>query len=173
MLRVLQIDLYLDLLAGQIGRDRRANALGKELIDLRRAAADVGGRVKVLEDLLARHAEHRVACDTVDHIVLETLLLDALAGRHGVLADALMQLLTVAAALYRVHHDVLGSHEGQLVHHVRLDDLGVNDKAGNDVDHDAEDSVDREERFGNRDALVRGVVERALEPLGRGGERRG
>ena len=29
MLRVLQIDLYLDLLAGQIGRDRRANALGK------------------------------------------------------------------------------------------------------------------------------------------------
>ena len=126
----------------------------------------------MLEDLLTGHAEHRVAGNAVNHIVLEALLLDALASSHGVLADALVQVLTVAAALYGVHHDVLGCHERQLVHNVRLDDLRVNDQTGNDVDHDVEDCVNGKECLRHGNALVRRVVERALEPLGSRGERR-
>ena len=126
----------------------------------------------MLEDLLTGHTEHRVTGDAVNHIVLQTLLLDALACSHGVLADALVQVLTVAAALYGVHHDVLGCHERQLVHNVRLDDLRVNDQTGNDVDHDVEDCVNGKECLRHGNALVRGVVERALEPLGSRGERR-
>ena len=126
----------------------------------------------MLKDLLTGHAEHRVACDAVNHVVLEALFLDALARSHGVLADALVQVLTVAAALYGVHHDVLGCHERQLVHNVRLDDLRVNDQTGNDVDHDVEDCVNGKECLRHGNALVRRVVERALEPLGSRGERR-
>ena len=83
-----------------------------------------------------------------------------------------MQVLTVAAALYGVHHDVLGCHERQLVHHMGLDNLGVNHQTGNDVDHDVQNSIDCEECLRNRNALVRGVIQRALEPLGSRGEGR-
>ena len=83
----------------------------------------------MLEDLLTGHAEHRVAGDAVNHIVLEALLLDALASSHGVLADALVQVLTVAAALYGVHHDVLGCHERQLCHEMLLDNLRIYNQA--------------------------------------------
>ena len=99
-------------------------------------------------------------------------LLHAGRGGHRVTADDLMELLAVAAPLYGVHHDVLGCHERQLVHNVRLDDLRVNHKAVRNVHYKVQDRVGRKESFRHADALVRGVVQRALKPLRRSGNRR-
>ena len=40
-----------------------------------------------------------------------------------------MQLLTVTAGLYRIHHDVLGCHERQLCHEMLLDNLRIYNQA--------------------------------------------
>ena len=83
----------------------------------------------------------------------------------------LLQHLPVAAAADAFHHQVLRHHERQLAPHVRRDDLFVHDDPADDVVVDQRQRIGREERFGNRDAAIRGVVERPLEPLRRRGER--
>ena len=81
-----------------------------------------------------------------------------------------MELLPVAAPDHRVHHDVLAGHEGQLLQHVLLNDLGVDHQAGGHVAVDVQDGVHRQEGLGDGDALVGGVVQGALKPLGGGGD---
>jgi hypothetical protein len=85
---------------------------------------------------------------------------------------ALVQHLPVAAASRPFHHQVLGHHERQLAFDVRRDHLFVHDDAADDVVVDQRERIGGEERFRNRDAAVRGVVERSLEPLRRRRERR-
>jgi hypothetical protein len=59
--------------------------------------------------------------------------------------------------------------KGQLGHQVLADHRLVHDEAARDVVHEVERAVEREERLGEREAAVGGVVERALEPLRGGG----
>jgi len=87
-----------------------------------------------------------------------------------VLAQTLVELLTVAALLHGLHHDVLAGHEGQLGHQAAAHDLRVDHDAVGDVEHDVQDGVGGEEALSHGNALVGAVVQRALEPLRAGGE---
>ena len=122
-------------------------------------------------ELLERYAERFVRCDSLQKVVLAAFFLDDLGRRHGMDTDSLVKLLTVCSSLlHGVHHNVLGRHEGQLLAESLLDDLGINDKPVRDVRAERQHAVNSEERFGYAETLVRGVVKRTLEPLGRGGE---
>ncbi len=83
----------------------------------------------------------------------------------GTYANFLVGLLSVAASLDDGHDDVLGGHEGQLLGDAPRDDLRVDDQALGDVLQRREHDVRGQEGFRERDAAVRAVVERALEPL--------
>ena len=80
-----------------------------------------------------------------------------------------MQFLTVAALLHSLHHDVFAGHEGELCHHAGTDDLGINHQTIGDVQQDVQDGVGGQETLRHGNALVGGVVQRALKPLGAGG----
>ena len=86
------------------------------------------------------------------------------------LAQALVQLLTVAALFHSLHHDVLAGHEGQLGHQAAAHHLGVHHQTIGDVEHDVQDGVSGKEALGHSHALVGAVVQRALKPLGAGGK---
>ena len=133
-----------------------------------RSTARILRRVYQAGQLLARNAEHRVRRDAVQQVVFAALLLDDLGRFHGMHADLLVKLLAVRPALDRVHHDVLGGHKGQLAQQVLLDHLGVHHKTVGHVAVQVQDAVDRQKRFGNAQSLVRGIIERTLEPLGGG-----
>ena len=81
-----------------------------------------------------------------------------------------MELLAVAAPLHRIHHDVLAGHEGQLLQNVALNDLGMDHQTGGHVQVDVQDGVHSQEGLWHRQALVGGIIQGALEPLGRGGD---
>jgi len=83
-----------------------------------------------------------------------------------------MQLLPVAAPLDGVHHDVLAGHEGQFLHDVLLDDLFVHHQARGDILINFQNGVHSQERFGDGQTLVSGVVQGALKPLGGSGDGR-
>ena len=85
------------------------------------------------------------------------------------LAQALVQLLTVAALLDSLHHDVLAGHEGQLGHDTGADNLRVDDETVRDIQQNVQNCVSSQETLRHRNALVGRVVQRALKPLGTGG----
>ena len=60
-----------------------------------------------------------------------------------------MQLLTVTACLYGIHHDILGRHKRKLCHHVLLDDFRINLQAIGDIQAQIQNSVDCKESFRN------------------------
>ena len=86
------------------------------------------------------------------------------------LTQTLVQLLTVTALLDGLHHDVLACHERQLGHDAGTDDLRVDDQPVGDVQQDVQDGVSSQEALGHRNALIGGVVQRALKPLGTGSD---
>ena len=71
--------------------------VGNELLHLLGSAAHEVFGHKARCDFLFGQAKGGVSGDTVYHIVGQALFLDLLAGGDGVLAQALVQLLTVAA----------------------------------------------------------------------------
>ena len=84
-----------------------------------------------------------------------------------------MKLLTVSALLYSVHHDIFGSHKGQLCHYSAADYLIVYYQTVfgvGDVEHDIQYRVNAEERLSYGDTLVCRVIEGTLEPLSTCGE---
>ena len=83
-----------------------------------------------------------------------------------------MELLTVAARLDGIHHDVLRRHKGQLAPQSLLDYLRVNNQSVHHIQAEIKDSVDRQKSLGDRQSLVRGIVQRSLKPLRCGGDRR-
>ena len=121
--------------------------------------------------LLPGHAEERVRGDAVQQVVLAALLLHDAGSLHGMDADALVELLAVRAALHGVHHDVFRRHERQLAPEMLRDHAGIHDEAVRDVGVQVQDPVHGEERLGDAEALVGGIVQRALEPLGSGRDR--
>ena len=112
------------------------------------------------------HAENRVCGNAGKQIVFPALLLDHPGSLHGVHPDPLVELLAVAAPLHSVHHDVLGGHKGQLPEHMLMDHLGVHHQAVSHVVVQVQNAVHCQERLGHADALVGGVIQGALEPLG-------
>ena len=84
-----------------------------------------------------------------------------------------MQLLPVSPVfLHLIHHDVLGRHEWQLVAEVTLDHLRVDLEAIRHIEAQVQHAVDGEEALRNGEALVRGIIERALKPLHAAGDGR-
>ena len=74
----------------------RLQDVGDELLHLLGCTAHKVLRHQPRHDLLAGQAKGRVCGNAVHHIVGQTLFLDLLTGGDGVLAQALVQLLTVA-----------------------------------------------------------------------------
>ena len=85
------------------------------------------------------------------------------------LTQAFVQFLAVAALFNGLHHDVLTGHKGQFGHHAGAHDLGVNHQAIGDIQQNVQDGIGGQETLGHSDALVGGVVQRTLKPLGAGG----
>ena len=81
-----------------------------------------------------------------------------------------MQLLAVAAFLDGFHHDVLAGHERQLSHHAAADNLGVNHQPVRNIQQNVQDGIGGQKALSHGDALVGGIVQRALKPLGAGGD---
>lgn len=157
------LDLVLVLLDGGV------DPLGDELVDLLGGAADEGLGVEELGELVNDGGEVGVGLDTVDEVVLASLLLDDGAGLVRQDADLLVALLAVAAGLDDGHDNVLGRHEGELLRYPARNDGGVHDETLADVLEGGQEDVGGEERLGQGDTAVGGVVERALEPLDRRG----
>ena len=80
-----------------------------------------------------------------------------------------MQLLTVAAVLDALHHQIFRGNEGQILPHGLLYDLFVHVQAVGDVLCQPENGVGAEEALRHGDAPVGGIVQGALQPLGGGG----
>ncbi len=109
-----------------------------------------------------------VGFESVDEVVVESFLLDAVAGGLGVDADSFVEVLAVASGFDSFHEDVFGRHEREFEHEVLADHRFVDDESGRDGVHEVERAVECEEGSGEREASVGGVVKRAFEPLGRG-----
>ncbi len=83
-----------------------------------------------------------------------------------------MQLLPVTAAFDGFHHHILGRHKGQLVHHPAMDNLLIHHHTGRHIAVNIEDGIHRQKGLRHRNALIGAIVQRALKPLGLGGQRR-
>ena len=152
-----------------IGVQHRLDDVAQELGDLFAAAAGEGLGGQLSLNFLAGQAEGGVSLDAGNHVVGLALLLDDGGSSHGVLAQALVQLLTIAALLDSLHHDVLAGHEGQLGHDTGADNLRVDDETVRDIQQNVQNCVSSQETLRHRNALVGRVVQRALKPLGTGG----
>ena len=119
-------------------------------------------------DFLTAQREDRVGRDAVNEVVCSALKLDAPRRRVGMDTQRFVQLLAVAAAFDALHHDVLGRHEGELFHHTARHDAVIDNEPLRNVDIDVQNGVYGQKSLGYRDALIRAVVKRALEPLGTG-----
>ena len=82
----------------------------------------------------------------------------------------LVQRLPVSAPLDGLHHEVFRGQEGQGIPVRRAaHDLLVDMEPGGDVLAQAQDGVGAQKALRHGDAAVGGVVQRALQPLNRGG----
>ena len=82
-----------------------------------------------------------------------------------ILPDDLVQFLPVATAADRVHEDVLGRDERQLLPQMLRHNLVVDRSPGDNVDRQRKDAVGSQESFRYCNSAVRGVVQSAFEPL--------
>ena len=88
-------------------------------------------------------------------------------GRQRMDSDPLVQRLAIAAGLDGRHQEVLGRHERELGGHVPRDHRRVDHQARNDVQVQAHQGVDGQEHLRDDHPAHRGVVQGALQPLGR------
>ena len=100
------------------------------------------------------------------------ILLDGARRALAVYAQLFVQFLPVAAALHGVHQNVLGGHEGQVFIDPAGDHPGIDHHAVGHVGVKFQHRVRGQEGLRHADALVGGVVQGALEPLGAGGDGR-
>ena len=112
------------------------------------------------------------AVQPLEQVVRPALLFDYGGGGLAVAADALVQILPVAAGGDGGHQDVLGGHERQLFGQMLGDHLRIDDQPDGDVLIQQQDRVDGQERLRQHQPAVGAVVERALQPLRGGGRRR-
>ncbi len=116
--------------------------------------------------------ERRVGLQLVEQVVFAALQLHARRRFHAVFANLLVQLLPVAAQLHRAHEDVFRGHERHFLVQVPPHHARVHAPAGDQVAAQRQNRVGSEERLGQGDAPVGGIVQRALHPLCGGRPRR-
>ena len=153
----------------RVGLESGLDPLGDKAVDLLGGTADEGLGVEERVELGDNGGKVRLGLDALDEVVLAALLLDNSTGLVREDTDLLVALLAVAAGLDHGHDNVLGGHEGELLRDAAGNDLGVDDHTLADILEGGEEDVGGEERLGEGDAAVGRVVERALEPLDRGG----
>ena len=125
-------------------RDDEKTGTRREVTSLTRAAAhDVRGRSNTLALVVALLEDH---------------------------ADPLVQQLSIATPPDRFHEQPLAGQERKLALEVPSDRARLDLEPARDVVIEDEEGVHGQEQLGKGDPLVRRVVERPLEPLGRGGE---
>ena len=96
--------------------------------------AGEAARIAKLRKLLLAEGKRRIGHDALQKVVFFAVELYLLRRGHGVDADALVQLLAVAALmLYAVHEDIFACHERQLLVQMLLAHGGVYLHAGGDV----------------------------------------
>ena len=78
-----------------IGVQNRLNNIAQELGDLLGTAAGEGLGAELSFNFLAAQAEGGISLDTGNHVVGLALLLDNGGSSHGMLAQALVQLLSL------------------------------------------------------------------------------
>jgi hypothetical protein len=119
-----------------------------------------------------RHAERVVGGDAVHQVVGRPVCLDLAPASMECRRTRSCRSCRSPPRLDGAHHQVLGRHEGELLHQAPADHLRVHHHPDRHVVHQQEHRVRREVRLGNGDALVGRVVQRALEPLRGRRERR-
>lgn len=122
---------------------------------LDRASDEVHG----VEDLIfGEHVVDRrevgVGFESVDEVVVESLLFDAVSGFLRVDSDFFVEVLAVASGFDGFHEDVFGRHEREFEHEVLADHRFVDDESGRDGVHEVERAVEGEEGFGEGEASV-------------------
>jgi len=133
-------------------------------------AADEAARIHHVSEI--DFCKGGIIAQALEEIIGAALHLHLLGGGEGVAANAFVEFLAIAALLDAGHEDFFGGHEGEFGHDESFDDLRIDDQAAGDVDDDLEAAIDGEEGFGDAEALVGGIIERALEPLLGGGLKR-
>ena len=78
-----------------------------------------------------------------------------------------MQLLSVSAGFYRIHHDIFRGHEGQLGHKAFLDNLRIYHQAVHHVQHQIQNAVHGQKAFRNGQPLIGRIIQCSLKPLSR------
>ena len=141
------------------------NLLCQELGCLLRCTTNKVLWIKQSFDLFACHAKCRIACDQLYQVILVSILLHLLTRDHRILTDLLMQLLTISATLYGIHHDVLGCHERNLLHEMLVDHLVIYDKSIYDIQVQIQNTIDGKECFRYRNSLVCRIIQCTLKPL--------
>ena len=76
-----------------------------------------------------------------------------------------MNLLTVAAALDRLHHQIFGCDKGQIFLYGLFDDLLVYMKSIGNILRQSQDCIGTEKAFRQRNTAVRRVVQGSFKPL--------
>ena len=140
----------------------------QEFRRLLRCASNIAGRLHHGFQLIQRQIERRIRRNQLQQIVLQTAFLHVASSLHGERTNLLVQLLTIAACLYCIHHDVLRCHERKLGHQTLLDNLLIYDQTIHNIQVQIQNTVNCEEALRNGQTFIGGVIQRALEPL-RGG----
>ena len=81
-----------------------------------------------------------------------------------------MKFLAVPSCLDGVHHDVFSRHKGKFGAQPLFYDLRIYLQPIRDIQAQIQNAVHSQEALGNRDALVGGIVQSALKPLGARGD---
>lgn len=145
------------------------NVLGNELLRLLWSSSNKGAWVQEGVQLTPDWLEVLGVSDSLDQVVVTTLLLDnsrSLVGQHS---DLLVTVLSGTTLLNHGHDNVLGGHEWQLGGDSSLNDLRVNNQTRGDVDHGGQQDVGGQEGGRKGNSSDSRVVQGSLEPLHRGG----
>ena len=86
----------------------------KESVDLTSRETRIILGLQVCFDFLFRQRESVIRLYTLNKIGAASVLLDLRSAFNRVTANTLVQLLPVAAAFYRLHHNILACHIGHI-----------------------------------------------------------
>ena len=121
----------------------------QELLGLLGRTSNVVGGVHYCLQFLQVCSKGWICRDTFQQVVVQAFFLDPPSRCHRVDTDLLMELLTIPASLYSIHHDILGGHEGKLRHEAFLDNLRIYYKSVNYINAQIKYSVCCKESLGH------------------------
>ncbi len=143
---------------------------GEELIHLPGSAPDEDSGISEQAHATTdcHLGEVGILAEPIQQVVGAVTFLHALAGFLRMNPDLLVADLAIRPVpLHHLHDHLFGGQERQFGSQVPLDDFGVDHCPLEDVLHDDQNGVDRQESLRQVDPATRAVVERALEELSR------